>query len=158
MTGAPINRHVDRLEGPSPATQVAVDMARRSVYLIPIIILFGALLDGTDGVLSVGYAVAIVVVNFLVAAFMIGKAAQINFAFVFGAALGGFALRLGLIFLAILAVAGQDWVRIVPMGITLIVTHLGLLVWELRYVSASMAYPGLKPKEHRQGDREPVRS
>ncbi|MBT8240787.1 MAG: ATP synthase subunit I [Acidimicrobiia bacterium] len=158
MSGAPINKHVDRLEGLSPATQVAVDMAKRSVFLIPIIILFGALLDGTEGVLSVGYAVAIVVVNFLAAAFMIGKAAQINFAFVFGAALGGFALRLGLIFLAILAVAGQDWVRIVPMGITLIVTHLGLLVWELRYVSASMAYPGLKPKEHRQGDREPVRS
>ncbi len=72
--------------------------------------------------------------------------------------MGGFALRLGLIFLAVTLVAGQDWVRIVPMGITLIVTHLGLLLWELRYVSASMAYPGLKPKEHRHGVREPVRS
>ena len=28
----------------------------------------------------------------------------------------------------------------------LIVTHLGLLFWELRYVSGSMAFPGLKPK------------
>jgi hypothetical protein len=158
MSSAGINEHVDRLEGPSPATQVALDMAKRSVFLVPIVILFGALAGGTDGVLSVGYAVAIVVVNFVLAAFMIGRAAQINFALVFGAALGGFALRLGLIFLAILAVAGQEWVRIVPMGITLIVTHLGLLVWELRYVSASMAYPGLKPKEHRQGVREPVRS
>ncbi len=158
MTSAAINGHPDRLDGPSPATQVAFDMARRSAFLIPIVVLFGALAGGTEGVLSVGYAVAIVVVNFVLAAVLIGKAAQINFALVFGAALGGFALRLGLIFLAILAVAGQEWVRIVPMGITLIVTHLGLLVWELRYVSASMAYPGLKPKEHRQGVREPVRS
>jgi len=29
--------------------------------------------------------------------------------------------------------------------LTLIVTHLGLLFWELRYVSGSLAYPGLKP-------------
>ena len=150
---ATLNQRPDRLEGPSPATEVAFDMAKRSVFLVPIIILVGALVGGTNGVLSVGYAVAIVVVNFLLAAFLIGRAAQINFALVFGAALGGFALRLGLIFGAVVAVANQDWVQIVPLGITLIVTHLALLVWELRYVSASMAYPGLKPKEHRQGVR-----
>ena len=150
---ATLNQRSDRLEGPSPATEVAFDMAKRSVFLLPIIILIGALVGGTNGVLSVGYAVAIVVVNFLLAAFLIGRAAQINFALVFGAALGGFALRLGLIFGAVVAVANQAWVQIVPLGITLIVTHLALLVWELRYVSASMAYPGLKPKEHRQGVR-----
>ena len=27
----------------------------------------------------------------------------------------------------------------------MIVTHLGLLFWETRYVSASLAFPGLKP-------------
>jgi hypothetical protein len=27
------------------------------------------------------------------------------------------------------------------------VTHLGLLFWETRSVSLSLAYPGLKPKE-----------
>ncbi|MGI9608731.1 MAG: ATP synthase subunit I [Acidimicrobiia bacterium] len=149
MAAATINQHTDHLEGPSPATQVALDMAKRSAFLLPIIVLFGALVGGTNGVLSVGYAVVIVVVNFVLAAVLVGKAAQINFALVFWAALGGFAFRLGLIFVAVIAVAGQDWVQIVPMGITLIVTHLGLLVWELRYVSASMAYPGLKPKEHR---------
>ena len=31
------------------------------------------------------------------------------------------------------------------LGLTIIVTHLGLLFWELRYVSASLAFPGLKP-------------
>jgi hypothetical protein len=29
--------------------------------------------------------------------------------------------------------------------VTLLVTHLGLLFWELRYVSASLAFPALKP-------------
>jgi len=31
------------------------------------------------------------------------------------------------------------------LGITLIVAHLGLLFWEMRYVSLSLAHPGLKP-------------
>jgi hypothetical protein len=32
-----------------------------------------------------------------------------------------------------------------PLGLTIILAHLGLLFWELRYVSLSLAYPGLKP-------------
>jgi len=28
----------------------------------------------------------------------------------------------------------------------LLVTYLGLLFWETRYVSASLAFPGLKPR------------
>ena len=31
------------------------------------------------------------------------------------------------------------------LAILILVTHLGLLFWELRYVSASLAFPGLKP-------------
>ena len=35
--------------------------------------------------------------------------------------------------------------EVVPFGFTLVVTHLGLLFWEMKYVSANLAYPGLKP-------------
>ena len=62
-----------------------------------------------------------------------------------GAVLFGYLLRLGLIFLALWLVKDAPWVELVPLGITLIVTHLGLLFWELRYVSATLAFPGLKP-------------
>ena len=68
-----------------------------------------------------------------------------------GAALFGFLLRLGLIFLAVMLVARRRWVALVPLGLTLIVTHLGLLFWEMRYVSASLAFPGLKPEHARKG-------
>ena len=44
---------------------------------------------------------------------------------------------------------------LVPLGLTLIVTHLGLLFWELRYVSASLAYPGLKPTHQVRTRRPP---
>jgi len=46
---------------------------------------------------------------------------------------------------AVWAVKDLSWVEPLPLGLTLIVTHLGLLLWELRYVSASLAFPGLKP-------------
>ena len=38
-----------------------------------------------------------------------------------------------------------SWMELWPMGLTLVIAHLGLLWWETRYVSASLAYPGLKP-------------
>jgi hypothetical protein len=29
---------------------------------------------------------------------------------------------------------------------TIVITHVGLLFWEMRYISLSLAFPGLKPK------------
>jgi len=42
-------------------------------------------------------------------------------------------------------VRNAAWFDIAPFAITLITTHLGLLFWETKYVSATLAYPGLKP-------------
>ena len=54
--------------------------------------------------------------------------------------------RQGLILAAILLVRDASWVELAPLGITIIVAHLGLLFWEMRYISASLAFPALKPK------------
>jgi hypothetical protein len=51
------------------------------------------------------------------------------------------------VFAALFAVRDQPWVEFVPLGITVLVSHLGLLFWETRYVSASLAFPGLKPRK-----------
>lgn len=145
MTEPAANPLTTSLQGPAPAMEIAADMAKRAVWLIPVVAVIGGFW-GTDGVLSSGYALAIVVVNFLLAAWMLAAAARISFALMAGAALFGYLLRLGLIFGAVMLVKDASWMELVPLGITLIVTHLGLLFWELRYVSGSMAYPGLKPK------------
>ena len=42
-------------------------------------------------------------------------------------------------------VKDAGWISRPALGLTIIVTHLGLLAWELKYVAASLAYPGLKP-------------
>jgi hypothetical protein len=62
-----------------------------------------------------------------------------------GAILFGYLIRLGLIFLAVYLVRDAGWISLPALGTAIIVTHLGLLVWELKYVAMSLAYPGLKP-------------
>lgn len=134
-----------RLEGPAPAGEVAIDMVKRGAAVAPILLLAAAAIWGTDGFASALYGVAIVLVNFLLAAFSLAWAGRISLALMAGAALFGFLVRLGLIMVAVLLVRDAAWVDLVPLGLTLIVSHLGLLFWELRYVSASLAFPGLKP-------------
>ena len=57
----------------------------------------------------------------------------------------GFLIRLGLIFVAVLVVKDASWIDMLPLGLTLIVAHLGILFWEMRYISGTLAHPGLKP-------------
>jgi hypothetical protein len=140
------NPLMSRIDGPSPAMEVGKDIARRAVIWLPGIVALCAIGWGADGAASAAYGVAIVAVNFLLAAWLLAVTGRISFAMMAGAALFGFLIRLGLIFLAVMLVKDARWVSLVPLGLTLIVTHLGLLFWEMRYVSASLAFPGLKPK------------
>jgi len=136
-----------RDDGPAVEQQIATDMIRRSVFVAPVLIGLCAIPWGLHGALSSAFAIAIVLVNFAVAASLLAWTARISLALMMGAALGGYLLRLALISAAVLLVKDLAWVELWPLGLTLIVTHLGLLGWETKYVSASLAFPGLKPKE-----------
>lgn len=145
---APANPLTTAVES-APAWEISLDMAKRSWILLPVAFFVGGFW-GVNGVLSAGYALVLIVINFLLAAYMLSAAGKISFALMAGAALGGYLLRLGLIFGAVMLVRNMSWVEFVPLGIMLIITHLGLLLWELRFVSGSMAFPGLKPKPERR--------
>ena len=125
--------------------QVSSDMVKRGLMAAPALILVGGLIWGVDGAWSTGYAIALVLVNFLLSALLIGWAARISLAALMGATLFGYLFRLALIFVAVFVVKDASWISIPAVGAAIIVTHLGLLVWELQYVSISLAYPGLKP-------------
>ncbi len=131
--------------GPAPEREVATDMVRRALPVAPLLVVAAALPWGLDGALSAAFAVGVVVANFLLAAFLLEAASRLGHGALMGAALFGYVLRLALIGAAVWAVKDLSWVEPLPLGLTLIVTHLGLLLWELRYVSASLAFPGLKP-------------
>lgn len=137
---------VTRLEGPAPEAQVARDMIRRAVYAAPVLIGICAAMWAIPGGISSAYGIAIVLGNFALSAAMLAYTARISLALLMGAALFGFLLRLGLIFVAVLVVRDASWINLPALGLTLVVTHLGLLFWELRYVSLSLAHPGLKPE------------
>jgi hypothetical protein len=147
-----------RMEGKSPAIEVALDIARRGVIAVVVAAGLGWFFWGTDGAISVFYAGAVVLVNFVLAGVLLGWGGRVSFAMMAAAAMFGFFLRLGLMFAAVLLVKDAGWFEPVPLGITLVVTHLGLLLWELRYVSGSLAYPGLKPKPKASASRASERA
>ena len=142
---------VDAAVAIAPERDIAFDMVRRSLPLAPALLLLGGAFWGVNGALSSAFALALVLVNFVVSAALLGWAARRSPALVMATALGGFAARMGLILLAVLAIKDQAWVESVPLSIALLASHLGLLVWETRHVSASLAFPGLKPPAPEKG-------
>jgi hypothetical protein len=134
-----------RLEGPAPERQVSRDIVRRGLLVAPVLIAVCGVIWGLDGAAGAAFGVSLVLLNFAFAALLLSTTARISLGLMMGAALFGYLLRLGLILVAVLLVRDADWISLPALGLTIIVTHLGLLVWELRYVSASLAFPGLKP-------------
>ena len=145
------NLFTTRFDGPPVEQQVAHDMIRRALLVAPALLLVAGLIWGVDGALSSGYALVVVLANFALSAAILSYTARISLVVMMAAVLAGYLVRLALVTIAVLAVIHQSWVVVVPLAITLMVTHLGLLFWETRYVSATLAYPALKPRGVRPG-------
>jgi hypothetical protein len=135
------------VEGGPIESKIALDMVKRSIPFIPIMLIISALVWGRNGAISAAVAIAVVLVNFLLAAAMLAWAARISVGAIMGAALFGYLLRLVLIAAVVLPLRSQSWFAVWPLGITLVVSHLGLLLWELRHVSISFSQPGVKPSK-----------
>jgi hypothetical protein len=140
---------LQRVDGPPVERQLAFDMARRGVIVAPVLIAVASAIWGVHGGISAAFGVGLALVNLILAALIASWAARISLMALATAALGGYLLRLCLLTVAVLAVRHQSWVSWIPLALTLLVTHLGLLLWETRYVSATLAYPGLKPRIQR---------
>lgn len=129
----------------APEYELVGDLLRRALPVAPVVVAVAGILAGVDGALSAAVAVVLVAANLLLAAASLVWAGRISLGLLMGVALGGYAVRIGLLFLVVLLLKDLAWVHLASLGLTLVVTHLGLLFWELRYVSASLAHPGLKP-------------
>jgi hypothetical protein len=130
---------------PAVERDLALDMAKRGLWVAPAVLIAAALVWGTEGAASALVAMAVVLVNLVLAAVSLSWAARRSLTLLMAVALGGFLVRMGLVTVVMLAVRDQPWIDLVALGVTVLVTHLGLLFWELRYVSATLAYPALKP-------------
>jgi hypothetical protein len=134
-----------RFDGPAPEIDVSKDIFKRGFLAAPVIIAICGVIWSAAGAWSAAYGIAIVLANFLLSAAIIATTARISLGLMMGAVLFGYLIRLGLIFIAVWLVKDAGWVSLPALGATIIVTHLGLLAWELKYVAISLAHPGLKP-------------
>lgn len=134
-----------RFDGPAPEVAISTDMIKRGLLVAPILIAICGVIWGINGAWSSAYGIAIVLANFALAAAFIASAAKISLGLMMGATLFGYLIRLALIFVAVWLVKDASWISLPALGSTIIVTHLGLLFWEMKYVALSLAYPGLKP-------------
>jgi hypothetical protein len=134
-----------RLEGPAPEVSVSRDIVRRGLIVAPVLVAVCGVVWGVDGAWSSAYAIALVLLNFGLAAALIAFTARISLTLMMASILFGYLIRLGLIFLAVFLVRDAGWISLPALGTSIIVTHLGLLIWEMKYVAISLAHPGLKP-------------
>lgn len=131
---------------PEVEREVAHDLVRRGLLVAPVVVLGAGLGWGRDGAISAAIGLAIVVVNFLVAAAIMSRAARIGGpGAIGGAALGGLIFRMGVIVLALFLLDDVSFIEIGVLGVTLVGAHLGLLAWETKHVSLTLAAPGLRP-------------
>ena len=136
---------------PQPSTEriestIAVDLAKKGAIVAPIVVVALGVWRGPEAALGAALALVIVVVNFLASAAILGWTARLA-----PHALGGVAMLSFLGRLVIITVLGAgikqlDIVDFQVFCITLIASYLALLFWEMRSISATLAYPGLKPK------------
>ncbi|MGZ4671530.1 MAG: hypothetical protein ACXV8K_02600, partial [Ilumatobacteraceae bacterium] len=89
------------LPGPSPEVSVSNDMVKRGLIVAPVLIGLCSLIWGSDGAASCAYAIAIVLVNFAMAAGIVAVTAKISLRVMMASVLFGYLVRLALIFLAV---------------------------------------------------------
>lgn len=152
MTAASLPSLLRGDPGPAPEAEIVRDLTRRALPVAPVGVALAAAVAGLDGALSAGLAIVLVVANFAAAAASLAWAARVSLALLMGVALAGYVVRISILFAAVLLLRDLDWVHLPSLGITLVVTHLGLLAWELKYVSATLAHPALKPAR-KENDR-----
>jgi hypothetical protein len=135
--------------GPATEAAIARHLVKLGLYAAPVALIFFGLVSGVNGLAGCAFGIALVLLNFALSAYLISSTAKISLNLMMMAVLFGFLIRLALVGLAVWWAKDQSYIALVPLGLTVIITHLGLLFWELSFVSATLAFPGHKPAKDR---------
>ena len=109
---------------------IARHVARRALWVAPILIGLFWLLRGGDGAVASAIGVAVVVGNFLLSGWMLSIAAKISLALYHAAALFGFFLRLILITVSLLVLGSLTELDRMALGLSVVAAYLVLLSLE----------------------------
>jgi hypothetical protein len=139
---------------PSPASgpganierEIAVDLAKKAAIITPIVVIGLGIWRGPDAALGAFLALALIVANFFASAAILGWTAKHAPHALAGVAMLSFLGRLVIITIIGAGIKQLDIVDFPVFAITLVISYLALLFWEMRSISLTLAYPGLKPK------------
>ena len=109
---------------------IARHVARRALWVAPILITLFGLLRGVDGAVASAIGVTVVVGNFLLSGWMLSIAAKISLALYHAAALFGFFLRLILITVSLLVLGSLTELDRMALGLSVVAAYLVLLSLE----------------------------
>lgn len=138
----------DPAETPSSLVEkrMASHMLKWGVVASPFLLLISYLIWSFHGLESSLYAIVLVLINFLVTAKVMEIGGKISLPALMGAAVGSFIFDLVLLTVAVIPVAQAGWMNLWALGLTLIVTHLGLVVFEATTISTRMAIMDIRAK------------
>lgn len=122
------------------------DMVVRGLLVLPAVLLIGFLFGGTKALVSIFVGMVAILINFKLSGYILIWASKSSLSLIASMVVGGFLIRLAMIAALMWSVRNANQISLTLLGIVLIVTHLGLVFWEMRYVSLTVAYPGLKPR------------
>lgn len=132
---------------PAVEREVALDLAKRAAMVAPVVLVVAYLVGGTDALAGAAIALVLVALNFIAGAYSLQWAGRRGPKALAVVAVGGFLVRMAVVLGVILLVQNtvdKYWL----LGV-LVVTHVGLLIWETRHLSISLAAPGVKPNKQR---------
>jgi hypothetical protein len=130
---------------PAVEREIGFDLARRVAFVAPVVLLVAYLWRGVDGLAGAAIALALVACNFVAGAVSLAWATKRGPAVLGAVALGGFIVRMALVVGVLLVAQGSDAIDFACLAIVLLASHIGLLAWETRSLSISLAAPGLRP-------------
>ena len=116
---------------PPVELQMAQSIVRRAVVVGPIMLLAFGLVRGFGGLVAAAVGVVIVTGYYLLTGSMLSWLARVSLGAYHAGALLGFILRLGLIAATMWAVISLFEVDRTALGLAVIATYLGLLLWEV---------------------------
>jgi hypothetical protein len=134
---------------------IAFDLLRRGLVVAPFAVALGGLLAGWAGAVGVALGLAVVLFNYLVAGAAQSWAATTGSpGMLGGTVLASLIFRFVVVIGSLMALRNATFLDLTSFGIALVASHLGLLVWEAKSVSMSLAFPGLKPRPNPLGGKD----
>lgn len=128
-----------------------LDIVRRvAPFGVPAALLalvLGTVFADLDAGISAMLGVVVVWVNAIASALILSRAARVSVTFLFGAATGGFVLRMAVILGVMFFLNGFDWFSPVAFAAGLVPALIVLLVWEAKLLSGPIGQQWQIPEE-----------